>query len=69
MSVLARTGVAALVIDDVLPPWRPRGIEIRGRGQAREDHPQSIRIYPRRVTSWGLVPGQNLGARDARDIS
>lgn len=30
-----RTGRAALVIDDVLPPWRPRGIEIRGRAESR----------------------------------
>jgi pyridoxamine 5'-phosphate oxidase family protein len=25
-----RTGVASVVIDDVLPPWQPRMIEIRG---------------------------------------
>src|SRR5436190_6445602 len=28
---VVRTGRAAIVIDDVLPPFRPRGIEIRGR--------------------------------------
>lgn len=28
------TGKAALVVDDVLPPWRPRGVEIRGRAEA-----------------------------------
>jgi pyridoxamine 5'-phosphate oxidase family protein len=26
---VARTGQAAIVIDDVLPPWQPRGVEIR----------------------------------------
>ncbi len=26
-----RDGRAAVVIDDVLPPWQPRGIEVRGR--------------------------------------
>ena len=26
----AKQGHAALVVDDVLPPWQPRGIEIRG---------------------------------------
>ena len=25
-----RTGLASIVIDDVLPPWQPRMIEIRG---------------------------------------
>src|SRR5437763_9197154 len=25
-----RTGRASIVIDDVLPPWRPRMIEVRG---------------------------------------
>jgi pyridoxamine 5'-phosphate oxidase family protein len=24
------TGVAALVVDDVLPPWQPRAVEVRG---------------------------------------
>ena len=27
---VARTGRAAVVIDDVLPPFRPRGVEVRG---------------------------------------
>src|SRR3712207_8135045 len=33
---VARTGRAAIVIDDLAStdPWRPRGIEIRGRGEA-----------------------------------
>src|ERR687891_2537683 len=25
-----RTGMAALVVDDVLPPWWPRAVEVRG---------------------------------------
>ena len=25
-----RTGMAALVVDDVLPPWQPRAVEVRG---------------------------------------
>ena len=49
---VARTGRAAIVIDDVLPPWRPRGVEIRGRAEAIE-HPQPlIRIYPERIIGW-----------------
>ena len=26
----------ALVVDDVLPPWRPRMVEIRGRAERRD---------------------------------
>ena len=33
---VARTGRAAIVVDDLAStePWHPRGIEIRGRGEA-----------------------------------
>ena len=48
------TGRAALVIDDVLPPWRPRGIEIRGRAEAVAGSSPVIRVYPDRAVSWGL---------------
>jgi pyridoxamine 5'-phosphate oxidase family protein len=61
-----RTGVAALVVDDVLPPWRPRAVEVRGEaitlatgGKAIMegfDDP-IIRITPRRIVSWGLDDG------------
>jgi pyridoxamine 5'-phosphate oxidase family protein len=47
-------GRAAIVIDDVLPPWRPRGIEVRGRAEAVEGDEPMIRIHPDRVRSWGL---------------
>jgi pyridoxamine 5'-phosphate oxidase family protein len=54
---VARTGVAALVVDDVLPPWRPRGVEIRGRAEAIASAPGAdtglIRIHPDRVHPWG----------------
>jgi pyridoxamine 5'-phosphate oxidase family protein len=51
---VARTRRAAIVIDDVQPPWRPRGIEIRGRAEAI-DHPEAlIRIHPERIVSWGV---------------
>jgi pyridoxamine 5'-phosphate oxidase family protein len=51
---VARTGRAAIVIDDVLPPWRPRGIEIRGRAEAI-DHPEPlIRIHADRIITWGV---------------
>src|SRR5215210_3898139 len=36
---VARTGRAAIVIDDLAStePWRPRGIEVRGRGDCAAD--------------------------------
>jgi PPOX class F420-dependent enzyme/OxyR family protein len=43
---VARTGRAAIVIDDVLPPFRPRGVEIRGHAEAIGDPEPRIRIYP-----------------------
>jgi pyridoxamine 5'-phosphate oxidase family protein len=29
-----RDGRVSLVVDDVLPPWQPRAIEVRGRAEA-----------------------------------
>ena len=52
---VARSGRAAIVIDDLAStdPWRPRGVEVRGRAEAL-DEPAMIRIHPERVVSWGL---------------
>src|ERR1700679_1767975 len=60
------TGVAALVVDDLVSrdPWTVRGVEIRGRAEAISGiDPISayaggeiIRIHPSRVISWGLDP-------------
>lgn len=50
-----RTGRAAIVIDDVLPPWHPRGIELRGRANTLLDPAPAIRIHIDRVISWGLA--------------
>jgi pyridoxamine 5'-phosphate oxidase family protein len=50
----ARTGRAAIVIDDVRPPFQPRGIEIRGTAEAIDSPRPHIRIHPRRIVSWGL---------------
>jgi pyridoxamine 5'-phosphate oxidase family protein len=57
---VASTGRAALVIDDVLPPWRPRGIEIRGRAEAVPGPAAGIRLFPERVISWGLHEGATI---------
>jgi pyridoxamine 5'-phosphate oxidase family protein len=51
---VARTHRAAIVIDEVLPPWQPRGIEIRGNAEALNDPEPHIVIHPTRVISWGL---------------
>jgi pyridoxamine 5'-phosphate oxidase family protein len=51
-----RSGRVAIVVDDLASedPWRPRGIEVRGRGEAIALPTPLIRIHPERVISWGL---------------
>lgn len=52
----------ALVVDDVLPPWRPRAVVIRGHGEALAEATGAdgkptgpiIRITPTHVISWGI---------------
>ena len=53
----------AFVVDDVLPPWRPRSIEILadaellesgGEGFARGLDPQIIRLHPIKIIAWGI---------------
>ncbi len=61
---VARTHRAAIVIDDVLPPWQPRGVEVRGRAEAIEAPEPLIRIHPERVIAWGLSPGAQQGGRN-----
>ena len=71
-----RGGLAAIVVDDVLPPWQPRMIEIRGTaevvssgGKAFGDNFEDtvIRIRPRRVISFGINPGEQ--APNARSVN
>lgn len=53
-----------LVVDDVLPPWHPRCVQIRGHAEALDSVTPTdggppapiIRITPTRVVSWGLEP-------------
>lgn len=63
---VTRSGRAAIVFDDVLPPFRPRGIEVRGRADALADPEPSIRIYPERIVAWGL--DDTDGLRNARSV-
>ena len=53
---VARTGRAAIVVDDMAStdPWRPRGVEVRGRAEAVDDPEPLIRIHPERIYPWGL---------------
>ncbi len=60
---VARGGRAAIVVDDLAStdPWRPRGIEVRGRAEALTLPTPLIRIHPERIVTWGLERGR--GAR------
>lgn len=68
---------AAFVIDDVLPPWQPRFLEIRGRAEqvstggekfGRGFAPEMIRIFPRRIISFGLSADGESVPRSSRKI-
>lgn len=68
---VARTGRAALVVDDLksVDPWHPRGIEIRGTATATGTGESAvIRLAPERIVAWGLDTGpmQPPNARDVR---
>jgi pyridoxamine 5'-phosphate oxidase family protein len=66
---VARTHRAAIVVDDVLPPWRPRGVEIRGHAEAISGPEPAIRIHPERIIGWGLEePDAGPGRHHARDV-
>jgi len=58
-----RYGRVAFVVDDVLPPWKPRMIEVRGTVQGLPEggkaiveafSPEILRITPTRIISFGL---------------
>ena len=61
-----RSGRAAIVVDDLAStdPWRPRGVEVRGRAEALTGPRPLIRIHPERIVSWGIE-----AARSARTVS
>lgn len=53
------------LVDDVLPPWQPRSVQVRGTAEALTEASAAdgssvgpiIRITPDRVVSWGLDAG------------
>ena len=59
-----RSGRVAIVIDDLASedPWHPRGLEVRGRGEAIALPTPLIRVHPERIVSWGIEAGRR--ARD-----
>jgi pyridoxamine 5'-phosphate oxidase family protein len=53
----------AFVVDDVLPPGQPRGIEVRGVAEVLGEGGQAlgpgfdaemIRLHPTRIVAWGI---------------
>jgi pyridoxamine 5'-phosphate oxidase family protein len=64
-----RNGRASIVIDELesIDPWRPRGIEVRGRAEGIEGERPLIRIHPERIVSWGLE-SEVLGERHSRAV-
>jgi pyridoxamine 5'-phosphate oxidase family protein len=58
---VARNGRVAIVIDDLesIDPWQPRGVEVRGRGEAIALPTPLIRIHPERIVTWGLGHGRS----------
>ncbi|HZC04517.1 MAG TPA: PPOX class F420-dependent oxidoreductase [Ktedonobacterales bacterium] len=66
--------MVAFVVDDVLPPWQPRGIEIRGRAEALATGGKAImaafddeliRITPTRIVGWGIESDGRFNSRNA----
>ena len=62
-----QAGRATIVVDDVLPPWQPRMIEIRGSAEVLSEGGKAtfgdsvedtfIRIRPTRIISYGINAG------------
>ncbi len=62
---VARSGRAALVIDDVLPPWHPRAVMAKGRAEALDG---LIRLHPERIVSRG-IESDVIGDRRSRTVT
>ena len=69
---VARSGRASLLIDDVLPPWKTRSLEIRGHADALDTggesigpnmSPALIRITPTRIIFWDASIEPPIGSR------
>ena len=51
-----RDGRVTFLVDDLetVRPWKPRGVEVRGRATALDERGGIIRIEPTRVLAWGI---------------
>ncbi|HLV97842.1 MAG TPA: PPOX class F420-dependent oxidoreductase [Ktedonobacterales bacterium] len=77
-----RYGRVAFVVDDVLPPWKPRMLEVRGTVEGPSEggkaivesfSPDILRITPTRIISFGLnsdvvLPGQGRVEYSSRKV-
>lgn len=72
-----RTGRASIVVDDVLPPWQPRMLEIRGSAEVVDSGGKAtfgdnfddvvVRIHPQRIVAFGIDDGQDgVAGRDVK---
>lgn len=78
-----RYGRVAFVVDDVLPPWKPRMVEVKGTVQGlaeggkallKDFSPEILRITPTHITSFGInqepvIPSKGNVRYSSRDIS
>ncbi len=76
-------GRIAFVVDDVLPPWKPRLVEVRGTVQAFSDggkainegfRPEILRLTPTYIVSMGINdevvrPGQGVVNYHGRKVT
>lgn len=69
---VARNELVSLLVDDVLPPWKTRSLEIRGRAEALPDggqliadnlNPAIIRITPTRIVFWDSSTDPATGSK------
>jgi pyridoxamine 5'-phosphate oxidase family protein len=69
---IARNGLVSFLVDDVLPPWKTRSLEIRGSAEALPEggqtvasfmSPALIRITPRRIIFWDATNDPPTGSR------
>src|ERR1700689_2549498 len=67
-----RTGRASIVVDDVLPPWQPRLIEIRGTAPVIPSGGKAVgerfgdtivRVQPTRIIAFGIDSDETTSAR------
>jgi pyridoxamine 5'-phosphate oxidase family protein len=72
-----RHGRVAFVVDDVLPPWKPRYVEVRGTVEAVPEggkeivahfSPAILRLTPTRIISMGIEQEAVVGGSEERRV-